>query len=206
MTLLLTVDPDSYTDDNKARANAIQGLPHPIAWCREGGLDLGNGTGTNGMNATNGTVVQRGTFNMPGRMWCVSQTRLFAILQLTSMAQVHRTRSYERDLAERNLSSAHQRRHRLGAGWRSRQQIEHERCSASLDGRKRDRWKRKQAIERGARCISNGLIQHRNNRDSQYATSWSHENISGAHHLRTALLQNVLDARPPTIVASGTLS
>lgn len=69
MQLLLTVDPDSYEDSNKANAARQQGTPHPICWYREGGVDLGNGTMTNGANSTNGTAVEQGTFYMPGRMW-----------------------------------------------------------------------------------------------------------------------------------------
>lgn len=69
ISLLLSVEPNSYDDGNMDSASRRQGTPHPICWYREGGVDLGNGTGTNGMNSTNGTVVQTGSFRMPGRMW-----------------------------------------------------------------------------------------------------------------------------------------
>lgn len=63
------MDPDSYQDSGKAGSEALQGSPHPIAWYRERAVDLGNNTDTNGMNATNGTTVQQGSFVANGRMW-----------------------------------------------------------------------------------------------------------------------------------------
>ena len=65
----MTVDRDSYQDSGKAGSEALQGSPHPIAWYRERALDLGNNTGTNGMNSTDGTTVEQGSFVANGRMW-----------------------------------------------------------------------------------------------------------------------------------------
>ncbi|GAA5848389.1 hypothetical protein JCM5353_004883 [Sporobolomyces roseus] len=66
-TVLLTVDPSSYVDSDKPTESGIdepyfQGSPHPIAWFREGGMevDLSNGT-----NAGEGK-------RMNGRMWMTS--------------------------------------------------------------------------------------------------------------------------------------
>lgn len=67
--LLLTVERDSYDDPNKDNADVQQGMPHPICWCRDGGVDLGGGDGTNGQNPDEGGIVEYGTFIMPGRMW-----------------------------------------------------------------------------------------------------------------------------------------
>lgn len=72
VTLLLTVDRDSYEDVGKVGSEALQGSPHPIAWYRDQAVNLGNGTGTNGMNATNGTEVEEGSFVANGRMWYTS--------------------------------------------------------------------------------------------------------------------------------------
>jgi len=66
-TVLLTVDPSSYVDSDKPTESGIdapyfQGSPHPIAWFREGGMevDLSNGT-----NAGEGK-------RMNGKMWMTS--------------------------------------------------------------------------------------------------------------------------------------
>ncbi|GAA97484.1 uncharacterized protein L969DRAFT_43198 [Mixia osmundae IAM 14324] len=73
VTLLLTVDPASYSDpQNGTRPYYQGGQPHPIAWYRDTPLDLGNRTNTNGQNGTDGTVVQPGSFIATGRTWYTS--------------------------------------------------------------------------------------------------------------------------------------
>jgi type 1 glutamine amidotransferase len=73
ITVLLTVDDASYTYPENGTTPYFQGpAPHPIAWLREGPYDLGNGTGTNGMNASAGDNVLQGTFLSTGRMFYTS--------------------------------------------------------------------------------------------------------------------------------------
>ncbi|GAA5981958.1 hypothetical protein JCM5350_006580 [Sporobolomyces pararoseus] len=67
-TVLLTVDPDSYQDADKPTPEGVdapyyQGSPHPIAWYREGGMNV---------DLSNGTVPADQAQRMNGRMWMTS--------------------------------------------------------------------------------------------------------------------------------------
>lgn len=72
VSLLLTVDDESYFDNFKQGPGGAQGDPHPIAWHREGGAIPGQSlTITNVPNA-NGSWGAPPAFQMPGRMWYTS--------------------------------------------------------------------------------------------------------------------------------------
>ncbi|GAA5879299.1 hypothetical protein JCM16303_003156 [Sporobolomyces ruberrimus] len=67
-TVLLTVDPTSYTDSDKPTPDGTdvpywQGTPHPIAWYRDGGMNV---------DLSNGTVANGEALRMNGRMWMTS--------------------------------------------------------------------------------------------------------------------------------------
>ncbi|GAA5969368.1 hypothetical protein JCM3765_001285 [Sporobolomyces pararoseus] len=67
-TVLLTVDPDSYQDSDKPTPEGVdapyyQGSPHPIAWYREGGMNV---------DLSNGTVPADQAQRMNGRMCMTS--------------------------------------------------------------------------------------------------------------------------------------
>ncbi|KAK4052102.1 hypothetical protein OIV83_002396 [Microbotryomycetes sp. JL201] len=58
-TVILTPDPESYSDPEFATRGRYQGSPHPSAWYRDSTVNLGNGT-----DASTGT--------MTGRLWFTS--------------------------------------------------------------------------------------------------------------------------------------
>lgn len=63
-TILLSVDPNSYTDNLVGSSKYYQGTPHPIAWFRDSPVDLSNGTGIG--------IGGGGVGIMRGRMWYTS--------------------------------------------------------------------------------------------------------------------------------------
>jgi len=68
-TILLSVDPSTYIDPSKPTESGIdspyyQGTPHPIAWYRDGGMNV---------DLSNGTYTGEGQGSrMNGRMWMTS--------------------------------------------------------------------------------------------------------------------------------------